>query len=144
MTKAMAPVWRPLQRPGQRVGPVALLPCRAEDLAVDLGPDRLGRVTVEHPGHGGHVHADRLGDVDQARPPGRAARAVPGICSAARGAIGRHPIGRHPVGRLPVGRQPVGRAGRGRVRDRGRVRLGGVRLGHLPRVPHVSSDNSPP
>ena len=60
----------PLQRPGQRVGPVALLACRAEDPAVDLGPDRLGRVAVEHPGHGGHVHADRFGDVDQARPPG--------------------------------------------------------------------------
>ena len=66
-----------LQRPGQRVGPVPLLPCRAQDPAVNLRPDRLGRVAVEHPGHGGHVHADRFGDVDQPRPPGAGSRPAP-------------------------------------------------------------------
>src|SRR2546429_108671 len=85
----------PLQRPGQRVGPVTLLPCRAEDPAVDLGPDRLRRVAVEHPGHGGHVHADCFGDVDQAGPPGsgrpRRARARPGL-PVSRGYIAACPF----------------------------------------------------
>jgi hypothetical protein len=62
----------PLQPAGQRVGPVALLPGGIQDLLVDLGPDRLRRIAVEHAGHRGGVHADRPGDVDE---PGRAAPA---------------------------------------------------------------------
>src|SRR5262249_1205348 len=60
----------PLERPGQRVRPVALLPGGSEYQFVDLGADRRRGVPVEPPGPGGHVAADRLGDVDQA---GRAA-----------------------------------------------------------------------
>src|SRR5262249_4701972 len=60
----------PLERPGQGVRPVSLLPGGPEYLLVDLGADRLRGITVEHPGHGRHVDTDRLGDVDQA---GRAA-----------------------------------------------------------------------
>src|SRR5262249_16723283 len=62
-----------LERPGERVRPVALLPGGLEYQFVDLGADRLHKVPVEHPGHSEHMDPHRLGDIDQA---GRAALAA--------------------------------------------------------------------